>query len=58
MQSFNTRFNFLDLFSFYGYLVLYEVGKKETTVKQISTDVVLSVVCISIFCILIPDIDS
>jgi hypothetical protein len=58
MHSFNARFNFLDLVSFFRQLVLYTVCEKETTVKQTSTDVVLSVVCIYLLCIGIDGIDS
>jgi len=48
----------LTSFPFSGYLVLYAVGEKETTVRQTSTDVVLSVVCIFLLFIGIPEIDS
>jgi hypothetical protein len=42
------------------YLVLYvyAVDKKETSVKQTSTEVVLLAVCISVLFVGIPEIDS
>jgi hypothetical protein len=43
------------MFLFSGCLVLHTVGAKETTVKQTSTDVVLSVVFISLLCVGIPE---
>jgi hypothetical protein len=39
-------------------LNVYAVGKKETSVKQTSTEVVLLVVCIFALCVGIPEIDS
>ena len=48
----------LNSFRFSWYLVLYVVGEKETTVKPTSTDVVFSMVYISLLCVGIPEIDS
>jgi hypothetical protein len=38
-------------FRFSGYLVLYAVGEKGTRIEQTSTHVVLSAVCVSLWCI-------